>query len=109
VRKYDDHKAWRQANPEKWAAITRRSSYKRRYGITPEDYDAMLEAQGGRCAICGSSDPKGPGQRFAIDHNHETNKVRSLLCSTCNTGIGVFQDDPELLRKAATYLETHAQ
>lgn len=78
----------------------------RAHGLIPEQLEAMLEGQGGRCAICG----RLPGKRrLAIDHDHETNQVRELLCGPCNQGLGFFGDDPDLLMKAASYLRKHHQ
>jgi hypothetical protein len=74
---------------------------KRRYGITAAEADAMLDAQGGMCAICGDR----PAAH--VDHDHRTGAVRSLLCFTCNSGLGNFRDEPELLRLAADYLDRH--
>jgi hypothetical protein len=72
-------------------------------GVTPEQYDEMLSAQGGTCAICEQVDHLG--RRLAVDHDHETGEVRGLLCGRCNTMLGQMNDDPELLRRAASYLE----
>jgi hypothetical protein len=77
----------------------------RKYGLTQGDWDAMIERQGGRCAICPSEKPGGRGELWHIDHDHATGAVRGLLCHHCNVGIGNFQDDPELLRAAAAYIE----
>lgn len=74
---------------------------RRRYGITAEDADAMLEAQGGLCAICQAA----PAAH--VDHDHETGVVRALLCFNCNGGLGQFKDDPRVLRAAAAYVEEH--
>ena len=79
-------------------------SLKERYGITLEDYDRMLEDQGGCCKICGTDEPGGGNGRFHVDHNHSTDEVRGILCNSCNTGLGRFKDSPEVLLKAATYL-----
>lgn len=76
----------------------------RPYGITVNDYDAMLERQGGRCAICGTADPGRSSDVFAVDHCHETGQVRGLLCYKCNTGLGMFRDDPRQLVTALQYL-----
>jgi hypothetical protein len=85
-----------------------------RYGLTPESYGALLEAQGGCCAICGSPDPRGrSGLPWAVDHDHACcpggktcgKCVRKLLCYPCNQGLGLFGDDPVRLRAAAAYLE----
>lgn len=75
----------------------------RQHGLTRADYDRMLEAQHGCCAICGSGRPLGRG-RWHIDHDHATGRVRGLLCNNCNRGIGYFGDDPDTIRAAADYL-----
>ncbi len=78
------------------------------YGITPARVDEMFMEQGGVCAICrlpAEMLPSGKRKRLNIDHCHLTGKVRGLLCSKCNKGIGQLNDDPDLLRKAVAYLE----
>lgn len=77
----------------------------KQYGITADDYNRLLELQSGKCAICGTKIGDTHGNRLYVDHDHKTNKVRGLLCSACNFGIGKFKDSPELLKKAAIYLE----
>jgi Recombination endonuclease VII len=74
---------------------------KRRYGISAEDADAMLEAQGGLCAICRAA----PAAH--VDHDHVTGAVRALLCFNCNGGLGQFKDNPEFLHAAAYYVSLH--
>lgn len=71
------------------------------YGLTRDELHALIE-QHDRCAICGGSDwgKKGP----QVDHDHDTGRVRGVLCSNCNTGLGHFRDDAALLRKAVRYL-----
>jgi hypothetical protein len=77
----------------------------RKYGLTEAEWDAILAAQGGLCAICNTDTPGGRGERWHIDHDHATNRgVRGLLCHNCNVGIGNFHDSPELLEQAARYL-----
>jgi len=71
----------------------------RNYGITVDDYNKMLEEQGGRCVIC--TDDNVP---LAVDHNHDTGEVRGLLCRKCNSGLGMFKDNDLLLIAAAGYL-----
>jgi hypothetical protein len=74
------------------------------YGISPEVYNAFLERQGGRCAIC-LQPPEGEGQRgFHLDHDHGSSQIRGLLCFMCNRGLGDFADDPARLRSAIRYL-----
>jgi hypothetical protein len=97
-------------DPGKRAAQNFAANIRRAYGITPEQYDAMLTHQGGVCAICGKP-PKPDGVRAAsrlhIDHDHITGQIRALLCNHCNRGIGAFVDDPNLLRRAAEYIERY--
>ena len=81
---------------------------KKNYGITLEEYDAMVEKQDGKCAICETTKPKGNGARFHIDHSHKTGKVRGLLCSPCNLALGKFKDDIAILQSAIEYLRDHA-
>ncbi len=75
----------------------------RSFGISYSEYLTMLEAQDGKCAICGTTDT-GKRKAFAVDHCHNTGKIRGLLCSNCNTGIGNLRDDIELLERAIEYL-----
>ena len=78
---------------------------RKRFGISLEQYETMLQQQNGGCAICGASVGRKDGWRLAVDHNHKTGKVRGLLCTNCNSGIGRFKDSAELLLKASSYLE----
>ena len=84
------------------------------FGLTNEQYKGMVEKQENKCAICSTQETrksrtKGETCRLAIDHCHDTNKVRGLLCHNCNTGIGKFKDDEDLMMKAILYLRTHKQ
>ena len=74
------------------------------FGISAEEYQERLEKQGGTCAICNATAGNKEGDRLAVDHDHETGEVRGLLCAACNRGVGYFQDDPMLLKRAADYL-----
>ena len=95
--------AWTKANPDKDAESQRRRKLKHRYGITPEQYEEMLEAQGGRCACCGTDTPGGHGG-FHVDHCHDTGEVRGLLCHGCNTAIGALGDNVDGIWNAMLYL-----
>jgi len=77
---------------------------KHKYGITLATYNQLLNQQQHRCALCGTDSPGGNGKRFHVDHNHQTGKVRGLLCGNCNTGLGQLKDSPKLLRRAIQYL-----
>lgn len=74
----------------------------RRYGLTISQFDAMVVAQDGRCAICG--DTPADGRSLHIDHDHTSNRVRGLLCGHCNRAIGLFRDNPTVMASAVIYL-----
>src|SRR5262249_47723947 len=82
----------------------RASHLKRKFGITLADYEAMLVAQGGGCAICG--DPEPEGRSLHVDHDHEDGQVRGLLCFRCNNALGDLREDVALLSRAASYLDS---
>jgi len=125
VCKCAEVKAYRLINAEavkarKRAAYALRASEHRakklmqNYGISRDDYEAMFVAQGGRCAICGRPETSraNNGQtvkELSVDHDHATGKVRSLLCHSCNKGIGHLQDNPEIVQAAADYLRKHKE
>jgi len=92
-------------SPEK----SRSRMLKRKYGITLEEYNTMLEKQNGGCYLCGDTDPGGPPttKHFCVDHCHSSGDVRKLLCNNCNSGLGFFKDNPDLMRLAANYVEDH--
>lgn len=79
------------------------TTMKSRYGLSHEDWLIMWKDQDGRCIICGKSFDK-PSDA-CVDHNHETDEIRGLLCNRCNLGLGIFDDDPELMISAAEYLD----
>ena len=106
---------WQQDNPERYrakqAAYRQTDAYKRqlrafhlrtKHGITINEYDRMLEEQGSGCAICGR--PPWDDISLHVDHDHESGRIRGLLCFCCNNGLGQFQDDPGLLLNALDYL-----
>ena len=82
----------------------RKSYLKTTFGLTLEDYETMLAAQDGKCAICGTLDPGRGSPYFHVDHCHATNTVRGLLCNGCNLGLGHFKDDTDRLNMAIAYL-----
>lgn len=86
----------------------REKNLKKHYGLTIGDYASMLSAQDGKCAICRQESRvirNGRLRPLFVDHNHETGKIRGLLCMSCNTAIAHACDDPAVLRAAADYLE----
>jgi hypothetical protein len=110
-------------NPEKYAAKRRARTEKDRaapdyshkrwtslirvkYNLSLEEYNNMFAIQRGCCAICGTHQSEMK-IRLSVDHDHTTGKIRSLLCKSCNIGLGEFKDRVELLKKAISYLESH--
>lgn len=93
-------KEWRTQNKER----RRNIELKYKFGITLEDYNNLFAAQEGKCKICKKHQTELK-TTLHVDHNHITGKVRGLLCKQCNFGIGYLQDNPELCRDAAKYLE----
>lgn len=92
-------------NPEKHRQVKAKHAITK-YGITLEQHKEMLNAQGGKCAICKRLETDCD-KRLCIDHNHLTDKVRGLLCAQCNTALGLFNDDIEHLQTAIGYLTTN--
>jgi hypothetical protein len=93
------HKEWRTKNPERY-----RERILGKYGLTLVEYNALLAAQGGGCAICKATKSGGPtSDRLNVDHDHDTRRVRGLLCHKCNVGLGHFRDI-QVLHAAIAYL-----
>ncbi|MGZ4659718.1 MAG: endonuclease VII domain-containing protein [Arthrobacter sp.] len=104
--------AWREAQIEAdpdWSFNQARRHTYARHGISEEDYTSMLAEQGGVCYICQREETTvhsgGRVKLLAVDHDHQTGAVRGLLCQKCNHALGLFDDDPERLRRAADYIE----
>lgn len=128
----DYARQWRAANPERVLETQRRNDKKRagtprrsnpphirrhklksRYGLTVEQYEAMFHRQNGRCSVCGALGSLEPGTyqkntRLHVDHNHQTGKVRDLLCGHCNRAEGLLRT-PEVCDSLAAYLRRHAE
>jgi DNA-directed RNA polymerase subunit RPC12/RpoP len=77
--------------------------------LTEQDFLKMLAEQNYRCAICGAEGTSEKWGRLHVDHDHDTGKVRALLCVNCNHGLGKLKDDPKLLDMAAAYLRKHGR
>ena len=99
-------------NVKKWSMTEKgktssRKSLLEKYNITLKEYEKRFAAQGGVCAICGKSETRKNQyglRRLAVDHDHKTGKVRGLLCSKCNQGIGYFNEDIKILWETIKYL-----
>jgi hypothetical protein len=97
-------KTYRQNNKEKVQVIRRTSRRKTTFGITTEQFNELENKQNGVCAICKKKNLRRTTKDLHIDHNHITNKIRGLLCHNCNTGLGLFKENIELLLIAVQYL-----
>lgn len=94
---------WKREHDHRMVAYTPEVRRDQRRGLPPGGSRKMWESQGRRCKIC------GVGLEYDsihTDHDHSTGKVRGILCRNCNTALGKFKDDPALLRRAASYIET---
>ena len=96
----------RAYNSPKFKENARRWNLKTLYGITPEYYDLMAEKQDNKCGIC-RQEERVENKYLCVDHDHETNVVRGLLCHACNIGLGKFEDNIERLESAIDYLKKH--
>lgn len=95
-------RARRAADPARHREVSRWSAIKRKYGLSQDQFEDLLDSQDARCAICRRAFlPSAPH----VDHSHKSGRVRGLLCFDCNTGLGKFHDDINLLRAATRYLE----
>jgi hypothetical protein len=98
---------YKRANRYKWKKSEQRQGRRaglRKYGLTETAYNEIAKDQDWKCLICSRRYFKSP-RNLCVDHDHETGKIRGLLCIGCNRGLGYFEDQPERLRKAALYLE----
>ena len=101
-----DEAEWRRKNPDK----VQQKNRKRKmgyYGLSVDDFDILMEKQNNCCAICKKTCITG--RALAIDHDHNTNVVRGLLCNKCNQGLGFFNDSIDLLQDAMLYLKQHSE
>ncbi len=85
-------------------ASRRDAYYRTTYGITEAQVDQMLAAQGARCALCGTDNPRHQRGVFVVDHCHETGRVRGLLCQLCNIALGKLGDTPAAIQRALDYV-----
>lgn len=89
----------KQRNPEAYKKKVRKNTLKRRYNLTEEEYQNLLDSQNGTCAIC-----KEIPVRFVIDHDHSSGKVRGLLCDNCNLSVGWYENNSNRISQIIEYL-----
>jgi hypothetical protein len=104
-RRMENKRKWRKANPER-AKLESKKAKCKTYGVTVVEYDALVAAQGHKCAVCGTDHPGRKKGDWLIDHCHETKAVRGLLCHNCNCGLGHFRDSVAVLQRAIDYLNS---
>jgi hypothetical protein len=99
--------AWRKKNRDRLNKQVRQIHLRNKFGLTVQQYDRILERQGGVCALCAASPT--PGISLHVDHDHGTGDIRGLLCVRCNNALGLFREDPALLKRAARYVTGDAR
>ena len=98
---------WAKRYPDRAKLKGRRRHLRDKYGMSIQDYDRMLQAQGGLCKIC--QEPPRIRSFLVVDHCHKSGKVRALLCQPCNIALGYFQDNIPRVLAAAAYLQEHSE
>lgn len=94
---------WIKNNYTRWKKGQRRRHYKKKYGITIEQYHEMFKQQKGKCAICQKY--RSRTRKLSVDHHHKTGKVRGLLCTRCNFAIGYANEDVKIIDNMKLYLK----
>jgi len=102
--KYAYTRKWMKDNAEKNNAYNTKSKLKNRYNITVDDYELMQSNQDGLCAICKAPPTR---RRLAVDHCHQSNRIRGLLCDRCNLALGMLNDDLNIVEGIKNYLKKH--
>jgi hypothetical protein len=100
------HRDNRTSNRKRTICRECRNVHRRIVRISKDNRASLLEEQNYSCAICGSLANENK-KRLSVDHNHETNQIRGLLCTYCNVGLGYFKDDTQLMARAIEYLDKH--
>jgi len=103
-RKYNKDYYDKRRSTEDGRRLLRNIWLQRDHDITVDQYDEILASQGGKCAICGTTDPGGRGNRYHVDHCHETGSIRGLLCHMCNKTLGNFGDNISGIMRVVKYL-----
>jgi hypothetical protein len=101
-------RAYRNGLTKKTSGAAQKSHLKQKYGLSVAEYDRMFEEQDQKCAICGRPEDLvryGHINRLSVDHCHASSKVRGLLCTNCNIGLGSFREDASIIEKALEYLK----
>jgi hypothetical protein len=109
-RHYEKHKDRIDQRAKEWYDNNKdrhtNTALLRKYGVTLEQYNLLRAQQGFCCAICNDHEDS-VGKKMFVDHDHVTGKIRKLLCTKCNVGIGMLKDNPDIMERAAKYLRDH--
>lgn len=108
INQVEYNRRWRAKNTIQFKKKQLGYHYLKTYGITQEQYDELFVKQKGKCKICGRHQLTLKA-RLAVDHNHETGKVRSLLCTNCNSAIGLVSEDITVLKKMIKYIKIYKE
>jgi len=100
-------KEYAKRNSVKIKKLARAQHLKRKFKMTVEEYDAILEKQNGVCLLC--KNVCDTGNSLAVDHDHDSGKIRGLLCKNCNTALGLFKDNVDVMTRAIEYIEMHSE
>jgi len=92
-------KAYYESHKDQHRVSARKYKLRTKYGLTLEQYEAMLAAQNGKCSIC-----KNAHDKMCVDHCHSSGRIRGILCDPCNTAIGLLKDNPYVVKSARDYL-----
>lgn len=111
-RRSECKECFKKASKKRWENLSKEEKQKRNeklrlkymYGLTPEDVQKKVKEQDNKCFIC-EIEAGYNNKPLYVDHCHKTGEVRKLLCQHCNSGLGMFKDNPQLLEKAAEYLK----
>jgi hypothetical protein len=104
-RQYRKH--LRETDPQKLFLSNRNTKLKQAYGIDLEQYDKMLKAQACKCAVCGKEHVEEEKKRLVVDHCHDSEQIRELLCNNCNTALGLLKEDIQVIDKLKDYIIKH--
>ena len=98
------NKQWREENKEQDKLVMETARLKRKYNLSRDEYEALLESQNNCCKICGTHGTENTQGKLYVDHCHTTGKVRGLLCMKCNTALGLLDDNKDRITKLLDYL-----
>ena len=107
-RNKQNHAKWRAENVES-VKIHRRKSKLKKYNLTLDDFNLLMQQQNGCCAVCLVKAEDTKNKWLCVDHNHLTGEVRGLLCDFCNTAIGLLREDLGIMQRASEYLKKFSE